>query len=488
MTVAIDPQNAPHANDWRRSYARILAFSDVFVVVWAVFGAQLIWFGIDSANVATNRQLEFTVNYTLVSVVLGVLWLAALQIAATREYRIVGAGPEEYKRVVNVSMQLFGLVAIIGFAFQIDFSRGYLLVALPAGLIGLLLERWLWRQWLKGVRQSGQFSAVCVVVGSSRGIDELLATLNRTPSSGYRVVAVCSSTPSRELKNADPSIGVHGVDELYEVMQHQGIDTVIMTGGHGMSARETRELSWALSPGDQHLVMVPTLIDIAGPRIHTRPVAGLPLIHVETPRYQRAGRFTKRAFDIVGALVVIILLLPVLIAAALAVKLTSPGPVLFKQERVGLNGSTFKMLKFRSMVVDAEERLAELLKAQRDAGNEVLFKMRDDPRVTPIGRFMRRFSIDELPQLFNVLGGSMSLVGPRPPLVREVSQYDDAARRRLLVRPGLTGLWQVSGRSSLSWEESIRLDLYYVENWSLMGDFVLIWRTVKAVLARDGAY
>src|SRR5690606_29954901 len=276
--------------------------------------------------------------------------------------------------------------------------------------------------------------------------------------------------------------------ELLAVITESRADTVIMAGGHGLSPREVRELSWSLRPDEQHLIMVPNLVDVAGPRIHTRPVAGLPLVHVETPRYVGASRFAKRAFDIAGALLAIVVLSPVLIGAAIAVKVSSRGPLLFTQERIGLRGETFRMIKFRSMVVDAEDRLQHLLDAQRDAGNEVLFKLKNDPRVTPVGRFMRRFSIDELPQLFNVLGGSMSLVGPRPPLAREVDLYDEAARRRLLVRPGLTGLWQVSGRSSLSWEESIRLDLYYVENWSLMGDLVLMWRTLKAVIARDGAY
>ena len=474
--------------DWRRSYARRLLWSDLFVVAWAVFGAQLIWFGIDAPKVSVPEQLTtFTVNYTLISIALGAMWMIALTSGGTREHRIVGSGPDEYKRVANSSLQLFGLVAIIGFAFQIQFSRGYLLVALPAGLVVLIIERWLWRQWLRSVRMIGEYSALCVVVGTSDSIDDIAGVLKRQPGTGYHVVAACTSTPGVPV-HLLPESGVSPIDELQSVIAESGADTVIMVGGHGLSPREVRELSWSLRPDEQHLVMVPNLIDVAGPRIHTRPVAGLPLVHVETPRYVGAGRFAKRAFDIVGALFAIVLLSPLLLAAAIAVKVSSRGPLLFRQERVGLQGKTFRMIKFRSMVVDAEARLQALLDAQRDAGNEVLFKMQNDPRVTPVGRIMRRFSIDELPQLFNVLGGSMSLVGPRPPLPREVETYDEAAHRRLLVRPGLTGLWQVSGRSSLSWEESIRLDLYYVENWSLMGDIVLLWRTLKAVVARDGAY
>jgi exopolysaccharide biosynthesis polyprenyl glycosylphosphotransferase len=229
-------------------------------------------------------------------------------------------------------------------------------------------------------------------------------------------------------------------------------------------------------------------MDIGGPRIHTRPVAGLPLIHVETPRYEGSVLFAKRAFDIIASGIFIVLLSPLLLAIALIVRLSSPGPVLFRQPRVGLNGSEFRMFKFRSMVTDAESRLAKLEDTQRAAGNTVMFKMKDDPRVTPVGKFIRRFSIDELPQLFNVFAGTMSLVGPRPPLQREVDLYENHVHRRFLVKPGITGLWQVSGRSDLSWEDTVRLDLYYVENWSITGDLVILWRTIKAVIESDGAY
>ena len=474
--------------DWRLAYARRLAWSDLFVVVWAVAGAQLIWFGVDAAQVDVPAQLTtFTVNYTTFSIALALGWLLALTIGGTREYRIVGAGPDEYKRVATSSLQLFGVVAILGFALQIEFSRGYLLVALPAGILALILERWLWRQWLRSVRRLGHYSARCVVVGSGREARDIIATLREQPGAGYLPVALCTAHPTAS-DHFPPGIPVAPLTDIAATMRAHDADTVIMLDGHGLTAREVRELSWTLVPGEQHLVMMPNLVDVAGPRIHTRPVAGLPLVHVETPRYQGAGRFTKRAFDVVGAALLVVVLSPVLLVAALAVKLTSRGPLLFRQDRIGLHGETFRMLKFRSMVDDAEERLGDLLHSERDAGNEVLFKLKDDPRVTPVGRFMRRYSIDELPQLFNVLGGSMSLVGPRPPLPREVELYDEAAERRLLVRPGLTGLWQVSGRSTLSWDDSIRLDLYYVENWSLVGDIVLLWRTLKAVFARDGAY
>ena len=285
---------------------------------------------------------------------------------------------------------------------------------------------------------------------------------------------------------AIPVLG--GLDDLHEALDAVNADTVVVTGSDKISSQRMRELSWSLEPGRHHLVVAPSLTDIGGPRIHTRPVAGLPLIHVEMPRYEGIKLFAKRAFDLVVSGLLILVLSPFLGIIALVVRWTSQGPVLFRQERVGINGETFTMFKFRSMVSDAEARLVALQDERRLAGNTVMFKMKNDPRITTIGRFLRRYSIDELPQLFNVFGGSMSLVGPRPPLKQEVDLYETHVHRRFLVKPGITGLWQISGRSNLSWEDTVRLDLFYVENWSMTGDVIILWRTAKAVLARDGAY
>ena len=214
-------------------------------------------------------------------------------------------------------------------------------------------------------------------------------------------------------------------------------------------------------------------------------VNGLPLVHVSTPRITGASAFAKRSIDVVCSGLGLLLLFPLFAIVALVVK-SDRGPVFFFQERVGIKGQPFKMVKFRSMRTDAEEIKKQL--AAQNEGHGLLFKMANDPRVTPVGRFIRKYSIDELPQLWNVFKGDMSLVGPRPPLPEEVEKYEEMVYRRLLVKPGITGLWQVSGRSDLSWEESVRLDLYYVENWSLTTDFVILARTVRAVFAKDGAY
>jgi exopolysaccharide biosynthesis polyprenyl glycosylphosphotransferase len=260
-----------------------------------------------------------------------------------------------------------------------------------------------------------------------------------------------------------------------------GADTVAITNTDELPPSGVKRISWELEAGREHLVLAPSITDVVGPRLQARPVAGLPLIHVETPQYTRGQRFAKRLTDVFLAGVGLVILAPVMLVISLMIRSSSSGPVLFAQTRIGLNGRQFRMWKFRTMVSNAEELLPGLAD-QRDRGNEVLFKMSADPRVTSVGRFLRRFSLDELPQLFNVLAGSMSVVGPRPPLPREVQQYADHVHRRFLVKPGITGLWQVSGRSTLSWEESVRLDLSYVENWTLAGDLVILLKTVRAAL------
>jgi exopolysaccharide biosynthesis polyprenyl glycosylphosphotransferase len=273
---------------------------------------------------------------------------------------------------------------------------------------------------------------------------------------------------------------------ILEAIERCNADAIAVSAGVQLHPQTLRQLGWELANRNVALIMAPALTDIAGPRIHTQQVAGLPLIHVTTPTLEAGQRIAKRLFDICVSATLIVLALPLLAAVALLIKLDSAGPVLFQQERIGLAGKPFNMLKFRSMVVDAEELLAAL--ADKNEGNGVLFKMRNDPRITRVGGFLRRLSLDELPQLFNVIAGSMSLVGPRPPIAREVEAYEQDVHRRLLVKPGLTGLWQVSGRSNLSWQDSVRLDLYYVENWSLTGDLVILLRTARAVFGGNGAY
>ncbi|MBA8848161.1 sugar transferase [Microcella alkalica] len=477
-------------HEWARRYARRLIATDLLAVAWAVIGTQLLWFGFERAELATREeQRDMSIDYTSISIVLIAAWMAVLAMFGTRDPRIVGTGSIEYKRIADAAFRLFGIVAIIAFLFQLDLARGYILIGFPLGLIALLASRWIWRQWLIAERAHGRYTARAVIVGTPRSATALAAELASKPEAGFRVVGACllGAADTRSAPWDPPLPTGAGLESLEKLLESTDADTVVVTSTDELPADRMRELSWSLEPGRHHLVVAPNLADIAGPRIHMRPVAGLPLMHIEMPRYEGAQRFSKKAFDFVGALVIVASLSPLLAAIAIVVKLSSPGPVLYRQERIGRDGEAFPMFKFRSMKVDADSELERLLREQ-GTGDTPLFKVRDDPRVTKVGRVLRRYSLDELPQLFNVLRGEMSLVGPRPQREAEVALYDAAAARRLNVLPGLTGLWQVSGRSNLSWEQAIRLDLYYVENWSMTGDLVILWRTLRAVVRSEGAF
>ncbi len=471
-------------SDWRAGYARGLLITDTIVLVWAVLGSLVTVPGLWGTPVA---GLPGHIDYPWVCAGLLALWVVTLALNGSRDYRKLGVGSAEYKAVLSSGVTVIIVIALITFLAQVSFSRAYILTAVPAGLIGLVLSRLLWRVWLRTRRRGGELSSRVIIVGGLVSASEIALVLIRTPEAGYHVVGACISTGATEPRLRGSDIPVLGtVKDLLTAIAGSGADTVLVVGGHNLTPTQMRQLSWSLEPGKQHLVVAPSITDIAGPRIHIRPVAGLPLVHVETPHYEGLDRVVKRGFDIlVSGGLLLLFSLPLTIVAAV-VALTSPGGVFFSHERIGKNGEPFRMMKFRSMDAGADARLAELLAAQ-GTSDKPLFKVENDPRITPIGRFIRRYSIDEIPQLINVLRGDMSLVGPRPQVAKEVALYDGAAARRLFVKPGMTGLWQVSGRSNLGWEESMRIDLYYVENWSLTADLSIMLRTVKAVLASDGA-
>lgn len=469
---------------WRDRYQAILFCTDFVAIVFAVLFAQFAWFGAENSSIPVSGSESVPmVSYWAVSLALIAAWLWSLSLIDSRSERVIGYGGTEYVRVVDASLRLFGTVAILAFLLKADIARGYLLLSLPLGLVLLTAGRAGWRFWLRARRLRGEYCARVLLVGSEQSVFHIAQELGRTPAAGYQVVGAC--VPSGRVADVIPgtSIPVMGsVSAVARAMEATAADTVAITSTDELSTDKVKQISWGLVPGKQHLVLAPSITDIAGPRVHTRPVAGLPLIHVETPRFSGGQRFVKRAFDIFASGAAIAVLSPLFALLWLCIRIDSPGPALFRQTRVGLGGREFTMFKFRSMVTDAERQLANL-HASRDAGNSVMFKMKDDPRVTRMGRIMRRYSVDELPQFFNVIGGSMSLVGPRPPLPSEVAVYEDHVHRRFLAKPGITGLWQVSGRSTLSWEESVRLDLSYVENWTLIGDFGILLKTVRAVLA-----
>jgi exopolysaccharide biosynthesis polyprenyl glycosylphosphotransferase len=478
--------------DWEQGYVDRLRLSDVVVVIGAVATAHFVRFGAADVDVALTSA-----SYTILSFGLAALWIVFLSIFRTRSPRVVSTGAEEYRRIISATFQLFGVIAILALVLRLDIARGYLAIAFPAGLVALIGSRWLWRRHITRARSHGRYQTSVIIVGSRSSAMSMARSFTRDPSCGYAVVGMCLPEYQVDAVNRahDGALTVDGFDipvygsehDVLTAIEESGADTVAVTATDHMGHQGLRKMIWDLEKKNVDLVVAPGVVDVAGPRLHMRPVAGLPLIHVEKPQYNGASRFGKTFFDLVFAVTALLLISPVLVAVAVAIKLTSKGPVLYRSERMGLDGKPFQMIKFRSMVVDADKQVATLL-AHNESDGGVLFKMRDDPRITRIGKIMRRLSIDELPQFVNVLRREMSIVGPRPPLRREVETYDGDVRRRLLVKPGVTGLWQVSGRSDLSWEETVRLDLSYVENWSMTGDMLIVFKTLRAVLGSDGAY
>ena len=480
------PQGNALVRRWQRSYATRLFFTDLFFIALAVFGSQILRFGVSAPELGfAVLSGAVALDYTMVSLAIIALWMVSLDYHSTRDRRMIGTGTIEYKRVADATLRLFGLLAILAFVFQWQIARGYLLIALPAGLALLLLSRWWWRHWLIRRRRTGGFMHRAILVGDRTKSEHVASQMLRDSGAGFAIVGAVTHRGSHHPL-ADGTEVLGDFSHVAQAVDAVGADTVIVTGADTLDPRSLREMGWSLGERSVDVIVAPALTDVAGPRIHARPVAGLPLIQVDYPELEGSRFIAKRAFDVVMSGILLVLLSPVFLAISIAVRRDSAGPALFRQRRVGLNGTPFDMLKFRSMVMNADEILPSLL--DQSEGNGVLFKLKADPRVTKVGSFLRRYSLDELPQFVNVFLGEMSLVGPRPPLKREVEKYDAWAQRRLLVKPGITGLWQTQGRSNLSWEDSIRLDLYYVENWSLTGDIVILYRTVRAVAKADGAY
>ena len=417
---------------------------------------------------------------------LGLVWVTAIALRGGYHVEVLGAGVDEFKRVANATGYAAGAVGIACYLAQFPLSRGFFVYSFVIGLPLLMLERWILRLVVQRARRQGHFRRKVVIVGNVAAIDGIASVLNRETWLGFEVLGAL--TPAHDLTVETP----HGVpvvgnlDDAASMAPALGAELVFFADGGVASDSDMRVVMGELEHHDVHVVVAPSVTDVSSERVRVRPVGGLPLVHVAKPRSIQALSHMKRGFDIVGSAFLILCALPLLVVATLQVKLHDRGPVLFSQQRVGQGGSTFGCLKLRTMVVDAEARLAALHEETGHA--EGLFKMKDDPRITGPGRWLRRFSVDELPQLFNVLKGDMSLVGPRPALPTEVATYDVTAARRLRVRPGLTGLWQVSGRSNLSWAETVRLDVYYVDNWSMLQDLSILAKTAKAVLGSDGAY
>jgi exopolysaccharide biosynthesis polyprenyl glycosylphosphotransferase len=423
--------------------------------------------------------------YLVFTCVLPLLWVGTVVVAGGYDSRFIGVGSDEFRRILSAAVSLTAAVAIVSYSLKLDVARGYVALAMPTtGMLDLLMRYWL-RKHLHRLRSTGLCLQRVVVVGHPPQIAELAATLRRSSYHGMSIVGACLAGPTGLTEVADvPVFG--GLGSVSTAVDSFGADTVAVLACPEMNGFQLRELAWELEKTGTDLCVAPALLDVAGPRTTIRPVAGLPLLHVDQAELGGAKRVIKGMLDRLAAGLALFVLLPACVVIALAIRMDDRGPVFFRQTRVGKDGGTFQVWKFRTMVVDAEQRLAHLTALNEGSG--VLFKLRRDPRVTKVGTWLRRWSLDELPQLLNVLIGEMSLVGPRPALPQEAERYGEDMRRRLKVKPGITGLWQVSGRSDLPWDEAVRLDIRYVENWSVALDLQILWKTMAAVLRRSGAY
>ncbi|WP_078912249.1 sugar transferase [Streptomyces sp. NRRL S-646] len=467
------------ANDWEQRYRRTVITSDTVATALVVAAIGNFFGARDAAN--------WHEKWGILAFGTELLVLGALAVGRAWAPAVLGQGAEEFRRLGRSLFAATVVLALGGIALTSRNIKLWIFVAIPAIALVTMTARYLLRLWLHKQRKEGQCLRPVLAAGSPATVRDLITRTRKFPHIGWRVEAVCT-TDGRGI-DGDQLDGVPVVGLLTDVakhVRHDGYRVVAVTPDPHWTPDRLQRLAWNLEGSDAEMVVAPVLMEVAGPRLHVDAVLGIPLLRVSMPTFTGGRRAIKAVVDRVGAAVLLMFFAPLMVSVALLVLIDSRGGAFYRQRRVGKDGREFTILKFRTMVSGAHGARAEL--AERNEGAGLLFKVRRDPRVTRVGAVLRRYSIDELPQLFNVLTGSMSLVGPRPPLPEECAAYDPDIRRRLLVKPGLTGLWQISGRSDLPWEEAVRLDLRYVEDWSLALDTVILWKTMRAVLHGQGAY
>lgn len=459
--------------DVMRPLRRRLIVTDLLMIICAIAIGLLL------SSRASTWAIDPTVAIYGTPMAIGTLWLLFLGLRGSYDQRVIGLGTEEIRRVVTATLYVFAVVAGISYLFRADISRAYAFISLPLGLVLIITGRFAWRGWLYRQRRRGHFQHRTIVVGSGPAQRELLARLRQDAFAGYTVVGEWHA-PEAETESLEAWL--EGLNSRIAI---SNADAVAITPSATITTDAVRQIAWTLEGNQTDLLIAPAMLDIQGPRLSVRPAAGLPLLHLDEVALTRPQRIAKRALDLLLASILVVGLSPVLLACAIMVRASSRGPVFFRQVRIGRGGEQFTMLKFRTMVEGADAQREALRTSHSQA--DPLFKLTNDPRITRAGHFLRKWSLDELPQLLNVLGGSMSLVGPRPHPLDDVDRYELQAYRRLALKPGMTGLWQVEGRSDIPWEDALQLDLYYVESWTLSGDVVLLARTVRAVLQGRGA-
>ncbi len=466
----------PEPRMWPVSYLRRAAMLDCACALVA---------GLLAAQIRFGGPGRLPIAYLVLTCGMPILWWTSMLLSGGYDPRFIGSGSDEFRRIINAAVSLAATVVVVSYAARLDLARGYLGIALPAATLLDLGGRYRLRKRLHSLRSRGFCTRRVVAVGHADAVADLATTLRRDSYHGLSVVAACLAGAVTTAEVADVPVS-GALDGVAAAVSRFSADTVAVLACPEIGSRRLRELAWELEKTGTDLCVAPTLLDVAGPRTTIRPVAGLPLLYLDHPELVVGKQIAKSMFDKALAVGALIALAPLFAVIALSIRMTDRGPVLFRQPRVGRDGRAFTLYKFRTMVVGADARKPQLTVCNEASG--VLFKIRRDPRVTQVGRWLRRWSLDELPQLVNVLLGDMSLVGPRPALPEEAARYCSQMRRRLAVKPGLTGLWQVSGRSDLPCEEAVRLDLRYVENWSFALDLQILWKTGSAVINGAGAY
>lgn len=456
-----------------------------------LFATDLLLVGTACALPAVAYAGPEAETYLLAGTLLAAAWMICLGSFKTHALGNVAVGMAEYKALAYATLALAGMLGVLIGLSGLGTLRIFLLLTLPVGLACLLANRWAWRQWLAYRRRSGYALSHVLIYGQPADVPFAVRQISGKSGPAYRVVGVlldgsADEQAEQEIRAADPTLPLAYGGSLEHQVQALGADAVIVAGPLAGGNEALQHLGWSLESSGTKLIVASSLVGVASRRVRTSPLDGMPLLHVDLAKFSGARYLLKRGFDVLFSAAALLALAPVFLVIAAVIKLEGPGKVFFLQERAGQDGRPFKMFKFRTMVPDAEAKLAAL--RERNDGAGPLFKLKDDPRITRCGHWLRKHSLDELPQFLNVLRGEMSVVGPRPPLFTEVAAYEGHTRRRLLLKPGLTGLWQVSGRSNLDWKESVRLDLYYAENWTVLSDARIIWRTFRVMIKPDGAY
>ncbi|MGX7824051.1 sugar transferase [Actinokineospora sp. 24-640] len=468
----------PPVAGWEPRYRAGVLLGDVFALLVGV----VVVGGLVTAHTRPGESVVHPVTF----VTFGIL-VAAFAVNRVWTSTVLGHGVEEFRRVGRAFVAAAVVLALAGLLFDVDRIRPWVFAVIPATALLVFPLRYALRQLLHRERRDGRCLLPVMAAGSTETLRDLITRTRNTPYLGWRVDAVCTTDGVGDDEFELSGVSVVGrLPDLATHARRGGYRIVAVTPDQYWTPKRLQQLAWNLEGSGAEMVVAPVLMEVAGPRLHVDHVLGMPLLRVSAPSFTGVRRVIKDVFDKVGSFLLLAVLTPLMLAVALAIKADSRGPVFYRQNRVGKDGRHFTIVKFRTMVTDADKLLAKL--TEQNEGHGLLFKMRRDPRITRVGAVLRRYSIDELPQLFNVLAGPMSLVGPRPPLPEETARYAPDVRRRLLVKPGLTGLWQVSGRSDLPWEEAVRLDLRYVEDWSLALDAVILWKTIRAVFSGQGAY